>query len=191
MKRVALYGGSFNPIHIGHLALANYVCEWEQVDEVWFLVTPQNPMKNSSELLPDQERLELVKLSIGEYPRFKASDFEFHLPKPSYTIHTMEALKKNYPDLLFSLLIGADNWRIIHRWKESERLIRENELFVYPRYGYEIEGGSLPPTVHSIKAPILEISSTEIRQAIKAGKDPAFFLHPEAYKAIKKRKLYH
>lgn len=190
MKRVALYGGSFNPIHIGHLALANYLCEWEEVDEVWFLVTPQNPLKKECELLPDRERLKLVEVSIKGYTRFKASDFEFHLPRPSYTIHTLEALKKAYPCISFSLLIGADNWKIIDRWKESERLVRENEIFVYPRYGCEIEVSSLPSTAHYIQAPLIEISSTGIRHALREGKEPVFFLHPNAYKIIKKKRFY-
>lgn len=190
MKKIAIYGGSFNPIHIGHLALANYICEWGWADEVWFLVSPQNPLKKNNELLSDRNRLQLVKEAIKEYPRFKVSDIEFHLPKPSYTIDTMKVLKKQHPDLIFSLLIGADNWKIIDQWKEYERIIEENEILIYPRAECPIEHPDLAKNIHLIPAPTLEISSTEIRQAFKEGKNPIYFLHPKVYKLIKERNWY-
>lgn len=189
MKKVALYGGSFNPIHIGHLIIANYLCEWGFADEVWFLVSPQNPLKSEEELLPEAERLRLVKLAIQEYPRFKASDFEFHLTKPSYTIHTLDALKKAYPDHHFTLLMGADNWTHIHRWLDAERIIRENEVLIYPRPNHSIDSTTLPPTVQLIQAPLLEISSSAIRQALKEGKKPLFFLPLPVYYELN-RKLF-
>ena len=108
--RVGIFSGSFNPVHIGHLALANYLCEYEGLDEVWFMVTPHNPLKEEKELMDDTFRLELVKLAIESYPKFRASDFEFHLPRPSYTIHTLDELKRTYPHCIFSLIMGADNW---------------------------------------------------------------------------------
>lgn len=190
MKKVAIYGGSFNPIHIGHLALANYICEWGWADEVWFLVSPQNPLKKNDELLSDKNRLQLVKEAIEEYSRFKVSDIEFHLSKPSYTIHTLKALKAQHPDLIFSLLIGADNWKIIDRWKEYKRIIEENEILIYPRAECPIEHSDLPENIHLIPAPILEISSTEIRQAFKKGKKPIYFLHSKVYKLIRERGWY-
>ncbi len=190
MKRVVLYGGSFNPIHIGHLALANYLCEWGYTDEVWFLVTPQNPLKRDKEMLPDRERLRLVELAIGEYPRFKASDFEFGLPTPSYTVYTMEAIKKAFPSISFTLLIGADNWNLMDRWKDSERIVRENKIYIYPRYGFEVDPHALPESVICLKAPMLEISSTEIRRALKDGKSPVFFLHPSTFREIKEKGFY-
>ena len=107
---VGIFSGSFNPIHIGHLALANYLCEFEGLDELWFLVTPRNPFKVGQDLMPDELRLELVRLAVEDYPKFRASDFEFHLPRPSYTIHTFEKLKEAYPTVTFHLIIGSDNW---------------------------------------------------------------------------------
>jgi cytidyltransferase-related domain len=121
--KTGIFGGTFNPIHIGHLALANYICEFEALDELWFLVTPQNPLRKGSKFLDDNKRLELVKLAIEGYPKFVASDFEFHLPKPSYSIDTIDELKKAYPDREFVLVIGADNWLI---FVPLERLPKNN-----------------------------------------------------------------
>lgn len=116
---IGIFSGSFNPIHIGHLALANYLCEYGDLDEVWFMVTPHNPLKEENELMDDKLRLKLVQLATEGYPKFRASDFEFHLPRPSYTVHTLDALKRTYPQHTFHLVIGSDNWRLFHRWYES------------------------------------------------------------------------
>lgn len=188
--KTGIFGGSFNPIHIGHLALANYLCEYQGIHELWFMVSPQNPLKQDQALLDDQQRLKLVEIAIKGYDRFHASDFEFHLPKPSYTIHTLDALKAAYPEREFILLIGADNWQDFHRWKEHERLVAENKLIVYPRPGIIIEPAGLPANVQLIPAPQLEISSTFIRDALKEGKDIRYFLHPDVYKEIKVNSLY-
>lgn len=181
---IGIFSGSFNPIHIGHLALANYLCEFEEIDEVWFLVTPRNPFKLGQDLLPDTLRLELVRLAIADYPRFRASDFEFHLPIPSYTIHTLDKLKETYPMHTFHLIIGADNWLSFPRWYQSERLLAENFLLVYPRPGYPLNEEELPSHVRLVHSPIFEISSTFIRQALAEGKDIRYFLHPRVYKKI-------
>ncbi|MGL5273329.1 MAG: nicotinate-nicotinamide nucleotide adenylyltransferase, partial [Phocaeicola sp.] len=118
--KTALFGGSFNPIHIGHLALANYLCEWGYVNELWFLVSPQNPLKaNVNDLWDDHFRLKLVEAAIANYPKFKACDIEFQLPRPSYTIHTLRALSQQYPNHEFTLVIGADNWQLFPRWYEA------------------------------------------------------------------------
>ena len=122
---IGIFSGSFNPIHVGHLALANYLCEFGGLDELWFLVTPRNPFKVGQDLLPDALRLELVQLAVEGYPKFRASDFEFHLSQPSYTIHTFDRLKEVYPQHTFHLIIGSDNWHSFTRWYQSERLLTE------------------------------------------------------------------
>ncbi len=187
--RVGVFSGSFNPVHIGHLALANYLCEYEGLDEVWFMVTPHNPLKEEKELMDDTFRLELVKLAIESYPKFRASDFEFHLPRPSYTIHTLDELKRTYPHCIFSLIMGADNWMLFPRWYESERILAENRIIIYPRPGYPIDAASLPQGVSLTSSPVFEISSTFIRKALDEGKDIRYFLHPAVYERLKQPPL--
>lgn len=182
--KTGIFSGSFNPIHIGHLALANYLCEFGEVDEVWFVVSPHNPLKKPADLWPDELRLRLVQLAIGDYPYFHASDFEFHLPRPSYTIHTLDCLKKAYPDREFHLIIGSDNWQRFGCWRESERIIAENQLLVYPRPGYPVNKDLLPTNVRIVKSPTFEISSTFIRYALAEGKDVRYFLHPAVYEEL-------
>ena len=174
-----IFSGSFNPVHIGHLALANWLCEFAGLDEVWFVITPHNPLKDRSNLMDDRLRYELVEASIAGYPKFKASDFEFSLPQPTYTIDTLRALEKTYPDRQFHFIMGADNWAFIKRWKESDQLISNYPILVYPRKGYEIQIPSDIPSIRKVDAPLMEISSTFIRESLKAGKDVHFFL-PEA-----------
>lgn len=181
---IGVFSGSFNPIHIGHLALANYLCEFEGLDEVWFLVSPHNPLKQQDELMPDARRLHLVELAIAGYPRFKASDFEFHLPRPSYSVHTLDALKKVYPYHTFHLIIGSDNWTLFHRWYQWERILQENHLVIYPRPGYPVEKDTLPPQVRLSSAPTFEISSTFIRKALAEGHDVRYFLPSEVYASL-------
>ncbi len=178
---IGIFSGSFNPIHIGHLALANYLCEYGGLDEVWFMVTPHNPLKEESGLMDDKLRLKLVQLAIEGYSKFRASDFEFHLPRPSYTVHTLDALKQTYPQHTFHLVIGSDNWVLFPRWYESERILAENHILVYPRPGYPVETASLPQNVRMVSSPVFEISSTFIRQAMEEGKDVRYFLHPAVY----------
>lgn len=181
---VGIFSGSFNPIHIGHLALANYLCEYGYVDEVWFLVSPRNPLKQDALLMPDELRLELVKIATEGYPCFRASDFEFHLPRPSYTVHTLEELHKAYPADTFHLIIGADNWQLFPRWREHERIIRENHILIYPRPGYPVNKETLPEHVQLTDAPVFDISATFIREAMKAGKDVRYFLHPQVWNKL-------
>lgn len=182
---IGIFSGSFNPVHIGHLALANYLCEYEGLDEVWFMVTPHNPFKEEVQLMDDELRLKLVKLAIVGYPKFRASDFEFHLPRPSYTIHTLDGLKQTYPQHVFHLIMGSDNWAYFSRWYQSERILAENRILVYPRPGYPVAADNLPRQVTVATSPVFEISSTFIRRAMKEGKDVRYFLHPAVYAALK------
>jgi len=184
MIRTGIFGGSYNPIHIGHLALANYLCEFSHLDEVWFMVSPQNPLKRNDKLWDDDLRLELVQLAIEGYPKLHASDFEFHLPRPSYTIHTLNALKEAYPDHEFTLIIGADNWQLFPQWKSSDEIIAHHQILVYPRPGYDIDENSLPASVRKVDTPMLEVSSTFIRKSLELGKDVRYFLHPKVWERI-------
>lgn len=189
-KKVAIFSGSFNPIHIGHLALANYVCEANLVDELWFMVTPQNPLKENKELIDETKRLDMVKKAISGYDKFKACDLEFNLPRPSYTINTLQELKKRYTDIDFSLLIGADNWVYFDMWKNGNEILNEFSLLVYPRMGYNINASKLPLNVKLVDSPILEISATEIRNKIAEGKDYRYFLHHKVFDYIVSNRLY-
>lgn len=184
IKKVGIFGGSFNPIHIGHLALANYLCEFSHLDEVWFMVSPQNPLKRNDKLWDDELRLELARLATEDYPKFKVCDIEFQLPRPSYTIHTLNALKEAYPGHEFTLLIGADNWKLFPHWKASDEIIAHHKVLVYPRPGYEIDENELPPSVSLVHTPLLEVSSTFIRESIEAQKDVRYFLHPKVWERI-------
>lgn len=188
--RTGIFGGTFNPIHLGHLALANYLCEENWVDELWFLITPQNPFKQEQTLLDNHLRMKMVEAAIAGYPRFKASDFEFTLPRPSYTVTTLQKLSETYPDREFVLIIGADNWAAFDKWKYPEEILRNHRILVYPRPGYEINPHELPPQVKAVNTPLLEISSTFIRESIASGKDIRYFLHPEVYRFIKQHQLY-
>jgi nicotinate-nucleotide adenylyltransferase len=180
-----IFGGSFNPIHIGHLALANYLCEYSSLQEVWFMVSPHNPLKTQSDLWDDTLRLDLVRRAVADYPHFQASDFEFHLPRPSYMIHTLDALQKAYPDRKFTLIIGADNWQLFPKWHQYQEILERHHVMIYPRLGYEVDAASLPRNVELVETPLIEVSSTFIREALKQGKDVRYFLHPAVYEAIK------
>ena len=187
--RTGIFGGSFNPIHIGHLALANYLCENDYIDELWFLVSPQNPFKQNEKLLDDKTRLRMVNAAVRGYGRFYVSDFEFSLPKPSYTINTLNKLSETYTDRDFYLIIGADNWAAFDRWKSPEEIISKHHVLVYPRLGYDILE-MLPQNVRAVDSPLIEVSSTFIRESISQGKDVRYFLHHAVYEIIEKESLY-
>lgn len=178
---IGIFPGSFNPVHIGHLALANYLCEYEGFDEIWFLVTQQNPAKKLAAAYTDRQRLDWLKTAIEGYPKFRASDFEWQLPSPHYTIQTLRALKTAYPNKEFTLIIGADNWAIFDRWKDQEQLLAEFPVLVYPRKGYAENEARQHPSVRFSQAPLIEISSTFIRESIKEGKDIRYFVPERIY----------
>lgn len=190
MIKTAIYSGSFNPIHIGHLALANWICEYTDVDELWFLVSPHNPIKKADSLLPDTYRLELLRMAIGSYPKFKISDIEFTLPRPSYTIHTLNKLSELYPDRAFTLVIGADSWNSFHQWKSFQQIIDQYPVMVYPRSGYNLDIDRKPSSVTFVDAPLISISSTFIRQSIVSNKDIRFFLPESLHEEIPRIKDY-
>ena len=178
-KKVGIFGGSFNPIHTGHIALAKSLCEQAHLDEVWLMVSPLNPFKKeATDLLADDLRLEMVEKAIQEEPQLKACNYEFHLPKPSYTWHTLQALSKDYPDIDFTLLIGGDNWAAFDKWYHHDDILKHYPTVVYPRQGANI--GEVPQGVTIVKTPLLNISSTEIRNYIQQGKD----IHGMVPKAI-------
>lgn len=188
---IAIFSGSFNPIHTGHLILANYVSEFTSVDEIWFLTSPCNPFKEDDFLLDENIRYEMVQLALQDYPRFRASNFEFTLPKPSYTIHTLVALKAAYPEHTFSLVIGSDNWTEFEKWRNYDKILENFNIKIYPRLGYRI----FIPTryknrVEALDAPIVEISSTFIRDSISEGKDMKAFLPETVYRFIADKGLY-
>ena len=178
-RKIGIYSGSFNPIHIGHLALANWLCEYTELAEIWFVVSPQNPFKMQQELLPDEFRLQMVYDAIGDYPRFRVSDVELRLPRPSYTIDTLTALSRLHPDCEFHLIIGSDNWAHFGSWKMAGEILARYNLIIYPRPGYPMPEVAPTTSIRLVEAPVLEISSSYIRTAIAEGRDLRFFL-PEA-----------
>ena len=167
MIKTGIFGGSFNPIHTGHIALARQLRKAAGLDEVWLMVSPQNPLKAQSGLLDDQLRLQMAQQALADEPDIKACDYEFHLPRPSYTWNTLQALRADYPDREFVLMIGGDNWEHFSRWYRADDIISNYRLIVYPRRGSNIETTSLPPTVTVVEADLLDISSTDIRRRIR------------------------
>lgn len=189
--KVGIFSGSFNPIHIGHMVLANFITEFTDIDEVWFLVTPQNPLKEDTILLDENTRFDMTKLALADYPKLKASDFEFSLPKPSYTIHTLEALSEAYPENTFALIIGADNWEAFDRWRDFEEILEQYRIYVYPRFGCRISiSKKLKDRVEALNSPVIEISSTFIREALIKGKNMHAFLPESVHKYIIEKGLY-
>ena len=169
--KIGLYFGSFNPVHIGHLVIANHIQQYSDLDQVWFVVSPQNPFKEKASLAKDYDRLHLVNLAIEDYPNLRASKVEFDLPKPSYTIDTLAVLKENHPEHEFCLIMGMDNLKSFHKWKNHELILKNYSIYVYPRIGSETGNWENHNQFQFVDAPIMEISSTFIRNAIKDKKN--------------------
>ena len=190
MIKTGIYGGSFNPIHNGHIALAKAFLRQAALDGVWFVVSPQNPFKVNDHLLDDRWRLRLTKAALQGETRLMASDYEFHLPKPSYMWHTLQSMSREYPDREFTLLIGGDNWTMFHRWYHADDILSHYSLAVYPRKDNPIDTATLPPNVQLINAELLDISSTEVRHRITKGQDISHLVPPRVAELITKNHLY-
>ena len=188
---IGLFGGSFNPIHNGHVWLAEALLRETGLDEVWFMVSPQNPLKQNHQLLDDHQRYRLVQLALKDHPRLKASDYEFHLPKPSYTWNTLQSLKKDFPQHRFTLLIGGDNWELFNQWYRYEDLLREYPIVVYPR---KDAVPSFRPAdmsnVSFVKVPLIDISSTMIRERLHQGKSVRGLVSTPVATVIEQEHLY-
>lgn len=191
--KVGLFFGSFNPIHIGHLILSNYILEHTDMDELWYVVSPQNPFKEKKTLLNDHNRLEMVELAIRNYPKMRATNVEFSLPQPNYTIDTLTYLKEKYPNHTFCLIMGEDNLASLHKWKNAERLLETYQIIVYPRL---YEGQKEPlllaqhPNIHIVSAPVIELSATEIRTMIKHRKNVRPMLPSEVFEYLDGSNFY-
>ena len=168
-RRIGLFGGSFNPIHCGHIALARQLLTLAALDEVWFMVSPQNPLKQSADLLDDRLRFLLARIALHGEQGLRASDYEFALPRPSYTWNTLQHLHRDYPQHTFVLLIGADNWQRFPQWYRGADILRDHQVVVYPRHGSDILPDSLPTGVTLAATPLLNVSSTDIRQRVRNG----------------------
>lgn len=177
--KIAVYSGSFNPVHNGHLAIAQKVLESHAADEVWFLVSPQNPLKKDIVLWPENDRLAMVQLAVKDKEGMKASDYEFRFPRPTYTINTLDSLRSDFPGNNFALLVGGDNLSGIQHWYKSRRIVDEYGLIVYPRPGYSTTEFDNKPNVRIIEAPLIDISATEIREKI-LNNEPVTGLVPPA-----------
>ncbi len=196
MAKIGLFFGSFNPIHIGHMAIAGYMTEFTDLKEVWFVVSPHNPLKKKSALLPDYERLLMTELAIGDNYRLRASDIEFRLPVPSYTIDTLTYLNEKFPSNEFMPIMGEDNLYTLHKWKNAEELVKRHKIIVYPRPYTSKPSSSLLDKILAladiefVNAPLMDISGTFIRNGIKKGKNMSYFLAPPVWEYIEKKHLF-
>ena len=190
MLTTGIFGGSFNPVHNGHIELARRLLELAGLDEVWFVVSPQNPFKRNERLLDDALRLEMVRLALAGEPRMAASDCEFRLPRPSYMWHTLQSLAEEYPDREFVLLIGADNWARFDEWFAAKDILANHHIVVYPREGTRLDASSLPPGVTLADTGLIPGSSTEIRSLIANNQPIDGLVPPVVAEFIRKNKLY-
>ena len=190
--KIGLYFGTFNPIHVGHLIIANHMAEYSGLDQIWMVVTPHNPHKEKKSLLDDYKRLHLVALATEDFPKLKASDFEFKLPQPNYTVNTLAHLQDKYPSREFSLIMGEDNLKTFHKWKNYEVILQNHDIYVYPRVSSEAANPAFEnhPRIHKIDAPIVEISSTFIRENRKNKKNIQPLLPAKVWEYIDYNNLY-
>ncbi|GHT22447.1 putative nicotinate-nucleotide adenylyltransferase [Bacteroidia bacterium] len=186
---VGLFFGSFNPIHIGHLAIANYMLEFSDMEQIWFVVSPHNPCKTKTSLLPEADRLHLVNLAIDGHPRYKASNIEFKMPKPSYTIDTLVRLSEKYAQHRFSLIMGSDNLDAFPKWKNSDSIVAGYHRYIYPRPD-SAKQPKQPENATVVNAPLIEISSSFIRSSIAQGKALPFFMPEKVFQYIKEMHFY-
>ncbi len=189
-QTTGLLFGSFNPVHTGHLIIANHFVEYTDVDDAWFVLSPRSPFKTEEKMLDDRARLALLEIATEDNPAFSVCDLELDMPKPSYTIHTLEALREKYPERNFILLIGSDNLEAFDKWKDYEKLLGLHKIYVYPRSA-EVDSPFLShPNVSLVKAPVLEISSSSIRRAFAEGKNPRYLLPDSVLNYIRANKCY-
>jgi nicotinate-nucleotide adenylyltransferase len=187
--KIGLYFGSFNPVHIGHLIIANHVINNTDLQQVWFIISPHNPLKLSSSLLNEYHRLHLVQSAIEGETKLKASNIEFHLPRPSYTVDTLAYLKEKYPQHQFAIILGSDSFSNLTKWKNYEVIVKNHPLYIYERADFKINNG-LKADIHLLKAPLLQISSTRIRELIKEGKSIRYMV-PDIVKEEIERNGYY
>lgn len=189
--KIGLFFGTYNPVHVGHMVIANYMVEFTDLDQIWMVVTPQNPFKQKQSMLKDYDRLHLVQLAIGDDLKLKASNIEFGMEQPNYTVHTLAYLREKHPSYKFALIMGADNLNHFHKWKNHENIIEEHELYVYPRMESN-DGGELRfhYKVNYVDAPVMKISSSFIRSAIAEGKNVSHYMPKEVAKYIEEMNFY-
>jgi nicotinate-nucleotide adenylyltransferase len=188
--KIGLFFGSFNPVHVGHLIIANFMATRTDLDKVWLVVSPQNPLKPKKALARDHDRLHLVRLGIGDNPHLQASDVEFKLPKPSYTIDTLAFLKEKYPDRTFALIMGGDNLASLHLWKNYEQILANHDIYVYKRPAYDLGAFATHPRVRICDAPMLDISATYIRDCIRSGQSVRYLVPDAVREYLESGSLY-
>lgn len=192
MAKIGLYFGTFNPIHIGHMIIANHMAEHSDLDQIWMVVTPHNPHKQKSSLLDDYHRLHMVHLATEDFPKIKPSDIEFKLPQPNYTVNTLAHLHEKYPNYEFALIMGEDNLNSLHKWKNYEHILANHDIYVYPR----LNSGEIDvqfanhPKIHRVGAPVIELSSTFIRESIKNKKNVIPMLPHKVWEYVEHNLFY-